>query len=138
MKTYSNNLQRKLDTKAKIRWFLQVGYQYGTVTGEQQIIEILKIDRVTLYRWMNGKAAAPYSALELLRLHAFGLPPGKRSSDWSGFRFFNNQLITEDGRELSPGDLKAVFFWKQLALSHMDNEYKKIVYSELRKLKASG
>lgn len=134
MKTKSKNIEKKLATKAAIEWYLRVGFHFGTITGPRKIMDILQIDRVTYYRWSTGKVAAPYTALELLRLHAYGEPPGGRSSAWRGFRFFNDKLITEDGRELSPADLKAVFIWRQMAFSNLDAHGRRDLYSELRQI----
>lgn len=138
MKTKSNNIESRLNTKATIEWYLRVGWHFGTISGPSKIIEILQIDRVTYYRWSTGKAAAPYSALELLRLHAFGEPPGGRSQAWRGFRFCTDRLITEDGREFSPADLKAVFFWKQMAFNSLDAPARREIYSELRAIYAQA
>ena len=138
MKTKSNNIENKLKTKGAIAWYLRVGYHYGTISGPKKIMEILQIDRVTYYRWSTGKAAAPYSALELLRLHAFGEPPGGRSQAWREFRFLNDRIITDDGREFSPADLKAVFFWKQMAFNNLDAPARREIYSELRAIYAQA
>jgi hypothetical protein len=138
MKTKSNNIENKLSTKATLDWYLRVGYHFCTITGTHQARDILQVDRVTFYRWQTGKAAAPYTALELLRLHAFGEPPGGRSSAWRGFRFFNDKLITDDGRELTPADLKAVFFWKQMAFNQLDAPARREIYSELRAIYAQA
>lgn len=134
MKTKSNEVITKSFTQAQIAWLIQVGNHYGTISGSGFIQDLLQIDRVTFYRWATGRAAAPYSALELLRLHAFGEPPGGRSSAWRGFRFYADRLITEDNRELSPADLKAVFFWKQMAFSNLDQAARREIYSELRSI----
>ena len=134
MKTKSNNLQKKLQTKAAIQWYLQVGWQFGTLTGPSHVREILKIDRVTYHRWSTGRAAAPYTALELLRLHAFGEPPGGRSTAWRGIRFFNDRLITEDGREFTPADIKAAFMWRKMAFNNLDAPARREIYSELRSI----
>ncbi len=136
MKTKSNRTQNKLITKATIDWYLRVGSHYGTITGHAHAREILHVDRVTFYRWIHGKAAAPYTAMELLRLHAFGEPPAGRSAAWRGFRFYEDKLITEDGRELRPGDLKAVFFWKQMAFNQLDAPARREIYTELRAIYA--
>ena len=132
MKTKSIQTDNKSITQSSIAWLLQVGGLYGTVTGPRMIQDLLHIDRVTYYRWATGRVAAPYAALELLRLHAFGEPPGGRSAAWRGFRFIQDKLITEDGRELSPADLKAVFFWRQMAFSKLDGPARRDLYDELR------
>ena len=136
MKTKSKSIENKLTTKAAIDWYLRVGFHNGTLTGPTHAREILNVDRVTFYRWTTGKSAAPYTALELLRLHAFGEPPGGRTSTWRGFKFMSDRLITEDGRELTPADLKAVFFWKQMAFSKLDQHARQEIYSELRSIYA--
>ncbi|MFD0930202.1 DUF3653 domain-containing protein [Methylophilus glucosoxydans] len=125
---------KKLQSKNTIEWYLTVGWHFGTITTPYKAREILQVDRVTWYRWITGKAAAPYSALELLRLHAFGEPPCGRSIAWRGFRFQNEKLIAEDGREFSPADLKAVFYWKQMAFDKLDNEGLKEIYQELKQI----
>lgn len=132
MKTKSNKVENKMRTKSQIEWLLQVGHHYGTIRNSQQIQQILGIDRVTFYRWSTGKVAAPFAALELLRLHAYGEPPSGRSPAWRGFRFFDDKLITEDGREFTPADLKAVFFWKQLAFNQLNAHDRREIYTELR------
>lgn len=136
MKTKSRNIENKLHTKATIQWYLRIGAHFGTIKSGHHIQEILHIDRVTYHRWSTGKTAAPYSALELLRLHAFGEPPAGRSAAWRGFRFHNDRLITEDGRSLSPADLKAVFFWKQMAFNQLDAHARREIYTELRAIYA--
>ena len=134
MKTKSNNEQKKSITQSTIAWLLTVGASYGTITGATHAQQIVMVDRVTFYRWATGKAAAPPAALELLRLHAYGEPPAGRSPAWRGFRFYADRLITEDGRELTPADLKAVFFWRQMAFSNADAATRREFYSELRRI----
>lgn len=134
MKTKSKEVITKSFTQAQIAWLIQVGNHNGTISGSGFVQDLLQIDRVTFYRWATGRAAAPYSALELLRLHAFGEPPGGRSSAWRGFRFYSDRLITEDNRELSPADLKSVFFWKQMAFSKLDQAARREIYQELRSI----
>lgn len=134
MKTKSKNTINKSATQSQIAWLIQVGNHYGTITGTNFVQDLLQVDRVTLYRWTTGRAAAPYSALELLRLHAFGEPPGGRSTAWRGFRFFADKLITPDNRELTPADLMAVFFWKQMAFNQLDTAARREIYQELRSI----
>ncbi|MGP1718163.1 MAG: DUF3653 domain-containing protein [Methylophilus sp.] len=132
MRTKSINNENKLATKSKIEWYLRVGWHFGTLNGPKDVMDILQIDRFTFYRWSTGRSCAPYAALELLRLHAFGEPPGGRSKAWRDFRFYRDRLITEDGRVLSPGDLKAVFFWKQMAFNQLDERGRREIYTELK------
>lgn len=143
MKTKSNKNTNKFDTNHKKRrtmhtlhWYLDVGFHYGTLT-KSQAINVARVDNSTFNRWYNGKAAAPDATLELLRLHAFGEPPSASSVAWRGFRFQNDALITEDGRMLTPGDLKAVFYWKKMASSYITllaaRERTKI-YANLRRI----
>jgi hypothetical protein len=132
MKTKSRNNENKIDTKSKIEWYLRVGWHFGTITGPRHVMEILNIDRFTYYRWSTGRSCAPYAALELLRLHAFGEPPGGRSSAWRGIRFFNDRLITDDGREFTPADIKAVFMWRQMAFNNLDAHSRREIYTELK------
>ena len=123
----------KLNTKNTLVWYLNVGFRLGTIT-RGDAMQICKVNRITFYRWLNGKAAAPASALELLRLHAFGEPPGGRSLAWRGFRFQNDRLITDDGREFSPADLKAVFYWKKMAFNQLDATARREIYKELKEI----
>ena len=124
---------KKLKTKNTLTWYLTVGHHYGTI-NKNDAFKICRVDRITFYRWLTGKASAPEATLELLRLHAFGEPPSNRSQAWRGFRFQNDKLITEDGRLLSPADLKAVFFWKQLAFDNLDMNGRKELYKELKEI----
>lgn len=134
MKTKSKNEQNKSHTKTTIEWYLTVGHFHGTIYGHSEARKILNVNRITYYRWSTGRAAAPWAALELLRLHAYGEPPSGRSKAWRGFRFQNDLLMTEDGRALSPSDLKAVFFWKQMAMQGLSADEKREIYKELKRI----
>lgn len=141
MKTKSNNNTNNFDSDRKKRqtmhtlsWYLDVGYHYGTMS-KTQALHVARVNKCTFNRWLRGKAAAPDATLELLRLHAFGEPPASSSIAWRGFRFQNDALITEDGRTLTPGDLKAVFYWKQIASSYMatiQTRQRAKIYDDLR------
>ncbi len=124
---------KKLKTKNTLAWYLSVGFRYGTMTKNDAFL-ISRVDRITFYRWLKGKAAAPEATLELLRLHAFGEPPCGRSLAWRGFRFQNEKLITEDGRELTPADLKAVFYWKQMAFNKLDTDERREIYKVMKEI----
>lgn len=124
---------KKEKTKNTLCWYLSVGLHYGTLT-KSDAIRISRVNRITFYRWLTGRAAAPEATLELIRLHAFGEPPCGRSIAWRGFRFQNEKLITEDGREFSPADLKAVFYWKQMAFNKLDIEGRREIYKELKEI----
>ncbi len=136
MKTKSNKDAKNFASMSKIHWYLKVGRHYGTIRGKKQALEIVQVNRMTFHNWITGKVCAPHSALELLRLHAFGEPPSGKSTAWRGFRFCHDRLITEDGRDLSPADMKAVFFWKQMALNNLKIQERREMYQELRKIYA--
>lgn len=125
--------QLKRQTMHTLNWYLDVGFQYATMT-KTDALRISRVNPATFYRWLHGKAAAPAATLELLRLHAFGEPPGGRSSAWSGFRFQNDRIITEDGRALTTADLKAVFFWRQWVLNAATQSDRREIYAELRSI----
>jgi hypothetical protein len=138
MKTKSNKDQnksplelQKRDTMHTLQWYLEVGFQYGTMT-KTDALRIARVNPATFYRWLTGKATAPAATLELIRLHAFGEPPSGRSAAWRGFRFQNDQILTEDGRTLTPQDLKAVFFWRQIAFDRLDAHARREIYTELK------
>lgn len=135
MKTKSRNELKKLHTKNTLHWYLQVGFSYGTLTVTQAI-DVCRVDKITFNRWLKGQSAAPAATLELLRLHAYGEPPAGRSTAWRGFRFQNDVLITEDCRTLTPGDLKAVFFWRQMAFNGLDAAARREIYRELKAIYA--
>lgn len=129
----STTEQLKKHTQSSINWFLDVGWQYATIT-KTDAFHIARVERSTWHRWLNAEAAAPAATLELLRLHAFGEPPAGRSIAWRGFRFQNDTIITPDGRALSTSDLMAVFFWKQIALDKLDTLARRDIYNQLRSI----
>lgn len=118
-------------TADSINWLLDVGWHYATLT-EGKAMDIARVDRTTWGRWMNGKTKIPAATLELLRLHAFGETMDGFSKAWAGYRFSKDRLITPDRRELRPGDLMAVFMWKQMALSNTTEEGRAAIYDKLR------
>lgn len=126
-----NTSQLKKHTQSSINWFLDAGFQYGTIT-KSDAFQIARVDRSTWHRWLKAEAAAPAATLELLRLHAFGEPPAGRSIAWRGFRFQNDSIITPDGRTLSRNDLLAVFFWRQMAFDKMSADDRRVIYDGLR------
>lgn len=114
----NNELTRiRLNTKSTLSWFLDVGHHFGTMS-QHQAQDIARVNRTTFSRWLTGQSSAPAGIMELLRLHAFGEPPSGFSNAWAGFRFHNQKLVTPDERYLTPQDLKAAFFWKQMAFSN--------------------
>lgn len=114
-----NNLTRSRNsTKGALKWFIEVGYQYATMT-ETDARNIARVNRTTFDRWLKGLSSPPAATLELLRLHAYGEPPSGFSKAWAGFRFQNDKIIDESGNEFYPNDLKAVFYWRKMAFNNM-------------------
>lgn len=108
-----------LKTASSISWYLDVGHHFGTMT-EAQAMRLSGVHRTTWKRYRAGEISAPPALLELLRITAFGEPPGGfgTKNDWDGFRFQNGLLSTPYG-DLTPGDLKTFHFWKQTALRYI-------------------
>mgnify|MGYP001213505440 CR=1 FL=1 len=108
----------RFSTQSSIKWFLDVGYHLGTLT-ETHARRLVGVNRTTFDRWLRGESSAPPAALELLRLHAFGEPPGGFGSRaWDGFRFQNGFLSTPYG-DLTPGDLQSFHFYRLTALQYI-------------------
>lgn len=96
---------------AQLDYLLEVGYFYGTLT-EARARKVCGVHRTTWLRWREGTSRIPHAALELLRLHAFGEPPG-HSNEWSGFRFQNGVLVTPYCDNITPDVLKALWVYRQ-------------------------
>lgn len=107
----------KKTTKHALKWLLEVGWHNATMT-EHAAREISRVSNQTFDRWLNGETTPPAATLELLRLHAYGEPPNGFSKAWAGFKFQNDLLTTPDGRNLKPGDLMAVFIFRQAAFEY--------------------
>lgn len=122
------NNKKRFHTKSALNWYLEAGYFYGTLT-ESRARVLAGVNRTTFDRWLRGESAAPAATLELLRLHAFGEPPGGFGSTcWQGFRFANGRIISDYGIEFTPGDLRQAGRWKRLAMEYIN-------VMECRKLK---
>lgn len=107
-----NNLSH-LATASSISWLLDVGGFYGTLT-ETQARALAAVNRTTFTRWLRGQSSAPAATLELLRLHAFGEPPGGfGSKDWRGFRFQNGALHSPYGDIFTPAELRAFWIYRR-------------------------
>lgn len=136
-KQFNNYDLSKWNTPEAIDWLLEVGWHYVTLQ-ESDAMEISRVNRTTWHRWRRGQAKIPAATLELLRIHAFGHTmrndphPQARCRVWDDFRFSHDRLITPDGRELRPEDLKAVFVWKQMALSGRSDADRQDIYNRLR------
>lgn len=102
-----------LKTSSSLSWYLDVGYHYGTMTVTQAR-RLAGVHRTTWDRYIKGEISAPPALLELLRMTAFGEPPGGFSKEWDGFRFQNGILSTPYG-DLTPSDLKQFWLFKQVA-----------------------
>lgn len=127
-----NNLSRShLATRSSLSWYMDVGHHFATLT-ETQARDIARVNRTTFDRWLRGESSAPPATLELLRLHAYGEPPCGFSKAWAGFRFQHGKLIAEHGDEWTPGDLKAVFYWKKMAFQNMRDQPGGINYDKIR------
>lgn len=130
----------KDNSKHSLKWLLDVGFHYATMT-ESHARKLAGVSNLTFNRWLSGETEAPAAALELLRIHAFGEPPGGFGEAWRGFRFQTERLITPDGRYLTPSDLMAVFFWKKMASQYIEQQKRDDPaadpYAELRELLAA-
>lgn len=133
-------INKKDNTKHAIKWLLDVGFHYATLS-ESHARQLAGVSKLTFNRYLSGETATPAATLELLRIHAFGEPPGGFSNAWRGFRFQGDHLVTPDGRNLTPGDLMAVFFWKQTAAEYMRQQKRDDPtcdpYKDLRELLAA-
>lgn len=118
-------------TKTALEWYLSAGHHYATMSPADARA-IARVNRTTFERWQKGESSAPPATLELLRLHAFGEPPNGFSKAWAGFRFQRDKLIAEHGDEWTPGDLKAVFYWKRMAFQNMRDQPGGINYDKIR------
>lgn len=106
-------------TRSALGWFLDVGFHYGTLT-ENQARKLAAVNRTTFDRWLRGESSAPAATLELIRMYAFGEPPGGFGQPvWEGFRFQNGVLVSPYG-DLTPGDLRTFHFYKQTAHRYMN------------------
>ena len=84
----------------ELRWLLHEG---PFPVGEACALEVLKINRTTLGRWLAGHVKVPHSAALVLRQLAEGIPPGG-SDHWQGFRFDGDELVTPAAAlKASPG-----------------------------------
>lgn len=102
-----------LKTASSLSWFLDVGYHYGTMT-ETQARKLSGVHRTTWERYRAGKIAAPPALLELLRLTAYGEPPGGFDSKcWEGFRFQNGVLISPFGDVFTPAELRSFWIYRR-------------------------
>lgn len=108
-----NNIARShFSTKSALEWYLEVGWHYGSMR-ESEARQIARVNRTTFDRWRRGESSAPEATLELLRMHAYGEPPGGfGNKDWSGFRFVRGILVTDWGEELTPGELRNYRLYK--------------------------
>jgi hypothetical protein len=124
-----NNKERShFSTKTAIEWYLDVGWHYGSMQ-ESDARQIARVNRTTFDRWMRGESSAPEATLELLRMHAFGEPPGGfGNKDWSGFRFVRGLLVTDWGDDLTPGDLRNYRLYK--SFFHREHDPVKIASSD--------
>lgn len=137
---YMKKQQQKSDSKHAIKWLLDVGWHYATMS-EGRARQLAGVSKLTFNRYLSGETTPPAATLELLRMHAFGEPPGGFPETWRGFRFQGDKLITPDGRALAPADLMAVFFWKQTASLYINQQRRENPgsdpYKELRELYAA-
>lgn len=122
-----NGKNAAFGTRTSLEWFLDVGHHLGTMI-EREAMQIARVDRSTWQRWRRGESAAPAGTIELLRLHAFGEPPGGLSRDWKGFMFKRGFLVTDWGEDLTPGDLRNFRLFKKFW--HEQHEPVKIVCPE--------
>lgn len=73
------------------------------------------VSRRTWGRWMRGLARVPRSALLLLRICAQGELPAA-GPEWDGWRFYRGALLTPEGVEVKPGEIRAMpYLWALVA-----------------------
>ncbi|WP_195742079.1 TonB-dependent receptor plug domain-containing protein [Methylobacillus flagellatus] len=130
-KHFNNFSLSNENTPEAIDWLLEVGWHYTTMQ-ENEAMQIARVNRTTWGRWRKGQIKIPPATLELLRLHAFGHTMCNLHRQWDDFRFRRDALITPDGREMRPADLKAVFVWKQMCLYNRTSAERQDIYNRLR------
>lgn len=114
---YKNNPRSHYGTRSALEWFLDVGYHYATL-NETAARRLAAVNRTTFDRWLRGESSAPAATLELLRIHAFGEPPGGFGKEWDSFRFARGVLVSPFG-ELTPADLRQFHYFKRLAVRYL-------------------
>lgn len=73
--------------------------------SHHKALEITQAHRTTFARWLENRSQPPFSAWELLRLHATGEPPCTDNT-WHDWRFSDNFLTcTLYRRKFTPTDI---------------------------------
>jgi DNA-binding XRE family transcriptional regulator len=88
--------------------FLEVRQQL--FVDREAVAALLHVSERTVRNWEAGRAAVPYSALELLRIHVGHELPG---SAWRGWRVRGEALVSPEGREF----LASEFGWWSLTIA---------------------
>ncbi len=86
------------------------------VVGLQETINVCRVHRTTVGRWIKGQVKPPASALVTLRLLAWGKHP-REDRAWEGWIFRRGKLVSPDGDEFEPGDVKALRYLHPLVKS---------------------
>lgn len=83
--------------------------------GRHRVAAALGVHRSTVARWQSGASVPPGPALALLRYLAAGQVPG---AAWRGWRFAGRRgdvLLSDDGEEFSPADLRGLRWQRQVS-----------------------
>lgn len=95
--------------------------------SEQRLADYLQVDLKTFRRYKRGTSKIPHAATIALRLYLDGDLSAVGGKDWEHFYFGRDGRFYMPGWKYGwePGELRALFFTKQLA-AHWEREAKKL------------
>lgn len=98
--------------------------------GANSAARTVGVHRTTLGRWLAGQVKPPRTALQVLRMAAFGQVVGM-GGQWEGWRFNDGLLWSPEGYQFTSGDLMAQVYERPLlkALRKQVAEYEARIVS---------
>tara|TARA_R110002096_G_scaffold366927_2_gene560265 strand:- start:1267 stop:1971 length:705 start_codon:yes stop_codon:yes gene_type:complete len=89
--------------------------------SQEEAAELCSVSLRTWRNWESGKNKIPTATWNWFVTMTTGLVYHK---DWEGWSFSNGKLMTPEGEEYSPGEVKSICFLKQV-LERKKNEHKR-------------
>jgi transcriptional regulator with XRE-family HTH domain len=94
--------------------------------SKKRLAQYLDVTPQTVRNWDKGSTKPPTAVLKLLSILSKDLE--FLGSEWTGFRFWKNEIITPEGDYLRPSDLRANR-WTRKALDFYQEREKKKRFS---------
>lgn len=82
----------------------------------QRIADICRVHLTTAQRWKRGEYP-PFTALEVIQLRETG-ELGVVDLKWAGWQMHSGVLISDDGTQFTPGEVRAIPFMRMQIQSY--------------------